>query len=290
VPSAATYNLYRGTSGEPVALYTSGITGGSYADSGVSQNETYTYAVSALNDAGESALSDTVTAEPDPAPDAPTGFAAAALTHDHVELFWEDMSYTESGFFIERHERVPGGTWDEWSELQTVPADTTRFADRWCEGGMEYEYRIAATSDAGSSSYAVGTATTPAAPSPAESPINAPQGLSAAPVAGVDYVIRLTWLPPSNVSGFVYVEAAREGKNFKTVASLPASQAVYDFTGEGTTKYAFRLRVDDGVGAWAYSDSAAATAAERPRTPWLRHPAPLHRRTRGGCARRGPAA
>jgi hypothetical protein len=72
VSGAATYNLYRSTTSGAETLYASGITGTSYADTGVKTGVVYYYEVTAFNGA-ESAPSGEVSARPQP-PGLPDGW------------------------------------------------------------------------------------------------------------------------------------------------------------------------------------------------------------------------
>src|SRR5580700_4666377 len=79
---ASSYKVYRATtSGGPVAtsLLTTGVTGTSYTDSGVTNGDTYVYQMTSVDSNGvESILSRYVIASPAAAPSAPTGLAAVA--------------------------------------------------------------------------------------------------------------------------------------------------------------------------------------------------------------------
>lgn len=72
---AASYNIYRATvsGGEGGTAYRSGVSAASFTDTGVSNGTTYYYQVSAVNSAGESALSGEASALPAAPPPAPAG-------------------------------------------------------------------------------------------------------------------------------------------------------------------------------------------------------------------------
>lgn len=68
VTDAASYNVYRATtSGGPYTQIATGLTGTTYTDTGLTNGTTYYFAVTAANDAGESAYSNEVTATPEAA-------------------------------------------------------------------------------------------------------------------------------------------------------------------------------------------------------------------------------
>jgi fibronectin type 3 domain-containing protein len=269
-PTGATsYNVYRSAGAGTPTLYQT-VAATTFSDQNVEEGTTYTYTVSATNDAGEGPQSSSVSAEPDPeatAPPAPGGFSAAALAYNHVELFWEDLSADEISFSIERRTIQTEGTPGAWTTVGTVGSGETRYADKAVEADTQYEYRISATNGVGPSDYASTGAQTPALPPDAPTPNTPPSNLDAEPVAGQDLHIRLTWTPPDAAAGMQFLEVAAEGMNFKTLTGLPAAQSSYDFAADTAGTYTFRLRIDDGVGGWAYSGAVSEEALERPAGP-----------------------
>ncbi|QMV43203.1 glycoside hydrolase family 48 protein [Cohnella cholangitidis] len=92
---AASYNVKRATTnGGPYATVATGVTGTSYADTGLTNGTTYYYVVSAVNAAGESANSAQASATPiavPTVPAAPTGLTATG-GNAQVALSWTASS------------------------------------------------------------------------------------------------------------------------------------------------------------------------------------------------------
>lgn len=81
---------------------------------------------------------------------APDALTATPDTIDSVELNWNDNSTVETGFEVERS---PGGA-DSWTNIATVAADVTTFADNAdLADGSDYDYRVRAAGPDGDSGY-----------------------------------------------------------------------------------------------------------------------------------------
>lgn len=71
----------------------------------------------------------------------PANLQVGALPHNKIVLQWEDLSTNESGFTIER---VRGITGTAWTELTSLPAETTRYVDQVDGANETYWYRVRA--------------------------------------------------------------------------------------------------------------------------------------------------
>jgi len=90
-PGASAYNLYVSTDGAPTLASTKLANAASgYVHDGLTNDVTYYYAVTAINDGGESALSVPVSATPVATPTAPTNLAAVAGA-DQFTLTWDPV-------------------------------------------------------------------------------------------------------------------------------------------------------------------------------------------------------
>ena len=82
------------------------------------------------------------------APFAPANPIATAYTPHFVLVQWDNTSFNEQQFHIERKE--PGGT---FAEVATTGMYATSFADTSVEPGLSYVYRVRASNSFGSSGY-----------------------------------------------------------------------------------------------------------------------------------------
>jgi predicted outer membrane repeat protein len=81
-------------------------------------------------------------------PIAPSGLTAQAGGTGQISLGWTDQSSNETGFKIERS--TDGTT---FTQIATVGANVTSYADTGLTPGTRYSYRVRATSSTGDSSY-----------------------------------------------------------------------------------------------------------------------------------------
>lgn len=151
VSGATYYNIKRSTT--PGSGYVK-IAGGvntkttSYTDNAVTPGVSYYYVVSAMTAGVEGANSSPAQPQPTPptVPAAPSGLTAKAVTGAKMTLTWADNSSNESGFKIERYYR-------SWSQIATVGAGVTTYADSGLQAGKTYSYRVRAYNTTGNSAY-----------------------------------------------------------------------------------------------------------------------------------------
>jgi hypothetical protein len=99
----------------------------SYTDTTTVTNRQYRYRVRAWNNAGYSSYSSTVYIHTTPAK--PTNVVATRVG-DNVEITWEDNSYYEDIFRIQRNYSLDEGeTWEGWANLDTVIGGNEEYTD-----------------------------------------------------------------------------------------------------------------------------------------------------------------
>ena len=123
-----------------------------------------------------------------------------------MNLTWQDNSFNESGFAIQRSADY-GSTWTTLPI--NAPANTTTYTDSGLSEDQSYEYRVCATNAAGNSAYTMAAYAT--------TPPKAPTGLSAAFVSGGE--IDLTWTIHSSSAYYYSVEHSTDGGNAKGVTT-----------------------------------------------------------------------
>lgn len=79
-------------------------------------------------------------------PDAPSGLAAAALSHERIDLTWAENATNEDGIRLER-----SGDGSDFSEIATLAPNATGFTDTGLAAETTYYYRVAAFNGAGTS-------------------------------------------------------------------------------------------------------------------------------------------
>lgn len=193
----------------------------------------------------------TPTPAPAPAPGlaAPTNLRGDALSISSIELNWKDASNNEKGFAVERR-TTRGG--DAWKQIAKVQAGTTRFVDTGLNANWEYDYRIVAFNDGGSSrsgQITVQTREGTAAPQPVE-----PDPVQVAPAKAVTFTgkalsttqIELNWKDVNDdETGYVIERKSTRGEDpWVKVATLPADKRRFvDKNLNRTWEYDYRITV-----------------------------------------------
>jgi hypothetical protein len=182
-------------------------------------------------------------------PGAPSALSATAVSSSQVNLQWVDNAGNETGFKIERS---TDGV--NFSEIATVGANVTTYANTGLAGGTSYSYRVRAYNSSGNSGYS----------SPASA--TTPQTLPAAPSkltarANSQTQIDLTWLDNANNETGYFVERSATGTSGWTrVATLGAGMKSYADTGlTRNTKYYYRVQAYNGAGSSPYSSIVSTT-------------------------------
>lgn len=83
-------------------------------------------------------------------PAAPSSLAVAVVSSSQLNLSWQDMSSTESGFAVER---CAGATCSNFSQIAQVGAGVTSYSNTGLASGRTYRYRVRAFNQNGSSAY-----------------------------------------------------------------------------------------------------------------------------------------
>lgn len=136
----------------------------SYTATGLSPSTSYTYHVTARDQAGNetapSATASATTAAPPPPPLAPTDLAATGTSENSIDITWTDNANTETGYRLERSE----SGLNNFVTIANLPINATSFADSGLEADTSYDYRLAAKGSFGDSGYATASGTTQAPP------------------------------------------------------------------------------------------------------------------------------
>ena len=223
----------------------------SYNNTGLAPATTYYYVVRATNSGGSSANSAQASATTaSPAPAAPSGLTATAVSSSQINLSWVDNSSNESNFILARSTSSGG----PYTDIATLGANVTSYNNTGLASATTYYYVVRASNGNGSSANsAQASATTPVG-APA-----APSGLAA--TAQTPTSIKLTWVDnSSNESNFIVARSTTSGGPYTTVATLGANVTSYTNTGLGvSTTYYYVVRASNAGGTSANSAQASAT-------------------------------
>ncbi len=148
--SITNYRIYRGTSSGDLSLLDTVGNVLEYTDTGLTNEQTYYYAVSAVNEIGEGAMSDEVSATPEAdttVPSAPQNLDAVA-GNESVNLTW-NPPVNDGGSAITDYNIYRGTTSGDLNFHDTVDTDTTYYNDSGLTNDQTYYYQVSAVNDIG---------------------------------------------------------------------------------------------------------------------------------------------
>lgn len=143
VTGADTYTVLRKTGSDEWKTVKSGIKSTSYVDTTAKSGKTYKYTVKAVNGAGKSDSSKSITISYLAAPK----IKSAANTTSGVKLTWSKVTGAKK-YYVYR--KTTNG---EWKKLATVTS--TSYTDKSAKSGTSYQYRVRAISGDNKSAYGV---------------------------------------------------------------------------------------------------------------------------------------
>jgi hypothetical protein len=193
-----------------------------------------------------------------PAPAAPSGLTAAAVSSSQINLTWIDGDTSEQGFKIER---CTGAGCSNFTQIATVGANVTSYSNTGLTGSTSYSYRVRAYNGSADSDYSnTASAVTSAAPTLPAAPTN----LAASAVSKSQ--INLSWTDNAgNEMGF-RIERCKGSActNFALIATVGANVTSYSNTKlTANTTYRYRVYAYNTSGNSGYSNVAAATTPRR---------------------------
>lgn len=180
------------------------------------------------------------------APDAPSNLRSVSVEETAVELAWNDNSFNETSFEIER--RQGNGS---YGAVAGVGAGTTSYRDDGLTSGTEYSYRVRARNGSGASAYSnVLTRTTVGEPPPSNVTVTV---LSSS-------AVRLEWTNQAAGPVGFDVEAATYGDfvPMVQVGSEEEAAELTDLFSEVTYRFRVRARLADG-GVSSFSEPIEVT-------------------------------
>ncbi|MDZ7364066.1 MAG: fibronectin type III domain-containing protein [candidate division KSB1 bacterium] len=241
-----------GASGTYAEIATAAQNATSFSDaSGLTASTEYFYRIRAFNASNVSGYSNEASATTFSAGGlpAPTNLTATAVSISQINLTWADNSSTENGFKIERKQGASG----TYSQIATVGANVTTFANTGLLLNTTYFYRVRAFDATTNSSYS-GEAS-------ATTFIKAPSNLVATTISSSQ--INLSWTDNSNTeTGFKIERKIGASGTYAEIATVSANVTAFSNTGlTVNTTYFYRVRAVSSTTVSAYSNEASATTS-----------------------------
>ena len=195
-----------------------GGTAPSYTVTGLTNGQTYTFRVRAVNSAGASAASGSRTATPTTTePEAPTGLSAT-VSDQEVDLIWTAPA-SNGGATITHYEyeQDGSGTWI------STGGTTTSYTVTGLTNGQSYTFRVRAVNRVGA-----GLATSSQSATPTSTVVapDTPSSLSATPG---NRQVMLSWVQPSGGAALTHYEYEQDGSG--TWTSTGGKAPSYTVTG-----------------------------------------------------------
>jgi hypothetical protein len=242
---ASSYNVYR-VDGDALVIgspYQTKVTGTIFADTGLAPGAQHTYAVTAVNGAGEIGIGETLVARAMPA--TPASLSAAADTRQ-IRLTWAQTPGADTYNVY----RVATGTPMGGSPYRTG-LTTTTLLDAVLGDDAGYTYAVSASNDTGESPLSpLASARTPAAPAPGSPPLPppaqpaAPPSLSAKIVSDTDVI--LSWQDASD-SETGYAIEKLNGTTITYVYQTPPNARQWPVVMDPGETATFRVRQLNGT-------------------------------------------
>ena len=246
---ATSYNVYRGTTSGGETLLSSGLTGATYTNTGVTNGTTYYYEVAAIDAAGTSPMSaEMSTAPQSSAPSAPTNLTATGAS-GQITINWTAVPGATS---YDIANSLSSGT---ETVFQTGVTGTT-YTNTGLTNGTAYYFKVSAVNSVGTSALSNEAVATPSGPP------GAPAGLTATPG---NTQISLTWTANGATSYNVYRGTTSGGESLLTSGLTSASYVNTGLT-NGTTYY-YEVAAVNGAGTSSVSAEVSGTPAAPPGTP-----------------------
>jgi probable HAF family extracellular repeat protein len=218
-----------------------------HVDSGRVSGKTYQYRLRSCNVVGCSGyvFSPIVTVGPIPAP--PSGPVGNVPVANRINLRWNDLSADENRFELSRRRRNADGTWQGYTSLGLLAANTTAAVDSAVQTVYGYQYRLRACNAYGCSAWAEGpVVAVPVGPGPLT--VDAPTSANS---------LTLRWIDRSTDETTFQVGRHQQAANgtwgpYTTIKTVGANSTSYtdNTVVPGTYQYRVRACNASGCSAW----------------------------------------
>ncbi len=280
------FHVYRSDDGENYSLVADlGADSTSFTDSGLNPGTSYSYEVSSWSAAGEAYAMSSVsvvtqtTARLAPAvmqntpamPAAPGNVAFSSVTNSGLTINWTDAATNETGYHIYRS---TDGV--NFTQIASLAANSTSFADSGLASGVTYAYRIAAYNTAGESTSQGFAMTSQTALSAGQTLApNAPSQVIAA--KATTSTMQVTWTDNSSNEGGFNIYRSTDGVNYTKVGFTWANNTYFmDVNLSANTTYMYKISAwsSDGesFSAPAIGTTATSSATLHIGNSWMQTP------------------
>jgi alpha-tubulin suppressor-like RCC1 family protein len=181
----------------------------------------------------------------------PSSLNASVISCSQIKLSWNDNSYNETGFIIERKT----GSTGTWEAIVTINLNSTSYLDSGLDIGTSYYYRIMSYNAFGNS--------IPSAESVAIPILLAPINLNMAVISSSQ--INLAWIDKSpDETGFTIERSYNGTGSFYQIGTVGANTALYsDNTVTPGNLYYYRVQAYNDITNSVYSNNISSA----PNTP-----------------------
>jgi sugar lactone lactonase YvrE len=246
-----------------------GSNANSFVSGGLSESETYSYRIYAINAKGESSVSSTASEKPEDSL-APAAFTATAISPSKIKLSWfpptSTFGQSISGYLIERV--ITTGVYDV---IADVGSATTTYTVSGLQTDKTYTYVVRAELSLGASPRSNTASATPDKDSVEldSSSISTPSSPNLSTNAVSETQINLSWSKPSDGGSSItgYKIEVKENSNSYSilVENTKSTSTTYSHTNlTPNTKYTYKVSAINGIGVGSSSNESSATPTDAP--------------------------
>ena len=247
-----------------------GSNANSFVHGGLSDSNTYSYRIYAINDKGTSSASSTASEKPEDSL-APAALTATAISPTKIKLSWfpptSTFGQSIGGYILER-EIIN----DVYDEIETVGSGTTTYTISNLQTDKTYTYVVKAKFSSGGGSPRSNTASaTPNEDStePTSSSISAPSSPNLTAQVISETQINLSWSKPSDggapITGYKIEVKENSGSFSILVENTKSTTRTYSHTNlTPNSNYTYKVSAINGLGPGSSSNESSGTPTEAP--------------------------
>ncbi|WP_446897090.1 fibronectin type III domain-containing protein [Clostridium sp. LBM24168] len=237
------YNVYRSDSenGEYVKVNNNEVTANGYEDMGLESGKTYYYRITAVNEAGESEKSESVSVTT--LPEVPKGLKIEVIDKIKISLSWNIVPGAKV-YNVYRSDSENG----EYMKVNNIEVTASSYEDTGLEPGKTYYYKISAINESGESekSESVSVLTL----------LEIPGGLG---IESTDKdKVKLKWDSVSGVTAYNVYRSDSENGEYVKVNNIEVTASSYEDTGlEPGKTYYYKISAINESGESEKSESVS---------------------------------